>query len=66
MLSTLTVDPLTLDLIFTAWAVACLLGLWMAAAVVLPWEPEDFEELDEELARLRQAAAPQPALAHNK
>ncbi|MCB9791968.1 MAG: hypothetical protein H6741_04505 [Alphaproteobacteria bacterium] len=57
------VDPITVDLLLTLWAAACLLGLWVAAAVVLPWSPEQFEELDEELEQLRRVAVPQPAFA---
>lgn len=54
------IDPVTVDLLLTVWACACLVGLWMAAAAVLPWTSEEFEELDASLAELRELTVAEP------
>ncbi|MCB9759837.1 MAG: hypothetical protein H6739_08390 [Alphaproteobacteria bacterium] len=53
-------DAVTVDLLLTIWASACLLGLWVASAFVLPWTDKELEEVDVALASLMTARLPRP------
>ena len=54
-------DPRALELLFTLVGCVALLGLWVAAAAVLPWTDAELDEVARGFAELR--GLRRPALA---